>query len=67
MPLPPLSLASGVNAPTVILALLILAAFVAIVVRGVRRRKQGGGCSCGGNCGCCSGACHHAVSTKDNK
>ncbi len=47
------------NAPTVILGLLVAAVFAAIVVRGVHNKKRGkGGCSCGGDCGSC-GACRH--------
>lgn len=49
------------NAPTIIIGLIILAAFVAIAARGVYNRKhRKGGCSCGGGCGGCpsSGMCH---------
>ena len=45
------------NAATVIIALVILAVFLWIVIHGIRKRKQGGGCSCGGNCGACGGCC----------
>ena len=48
-------LLSAVNLPTILIALLILAAFVAVIVRGVRKRRQGGGCGCG--CSGCGGAC----------
>ena len=36
------------NAATVIIALVILAVFLWIVIHGIRKRKRGGGCSCGG-------------------
>ena len=43
------------NVPTLIGALIILA----IVGRGIYNRKHGkSGCSCGGDCDCCSGARH---------
>lgn len=49
----PFLLLSAVNLPTILIALLILAAFVAVIVRGVRKRRQGCGCSgCGGACAC---------------
>ena len=47
------------NWPTIIVAAVIAAVFVAIVVSEVRKRKSGrGGCSCG--CGGCamSDVCH---------
>ena len=44
------------NVPTLIGALIILVIFVAIVGRGIYNRKRG--CSCGGDCDCCSGARH---------
>ncbi len=46
------------NLPTLIIALIIAAVFIAIVVNGLRRRKKGKhACSCGecGSCGLCSG------------
>ena len=47
------------NIPTIIIALLILAAFVAIIAKGIYRWKNGkGGCACGGDCGSCGGSCH---------
>lgn len=47
------------NAPTIIIALIILAVFTAIIARGVHNWKSGkSGCSCGGDCGACHGACH---------
>ena len=47
------------NAPTIIIALVILAVFTAIVGRGIyNRRHHKGGCGCGcESCGSCSG-CH---------
>ncbi len=51
----PLSIAT--NIPTVLIALVIAAAFAAVVVRGIIRRKKGeSGCGCG-----CSGCPHSAV------
>lgn len=45
------------NLPSILIALAIGAAFVAIVGKGIYNMKTGkGGCSCGGNCGAC-GAC----------
>ena len=49
------------NVPTIGIGLIVLAAFVSIVARGVYNKKHHqGGCSCGGGCGNCpaSGACH---------
>ena len=49
----------GVNAPTVIIAVIIAVIFCAIVINGIRRRKKGeGGCGCG--CSNCpsNGICH---------
>lgn len=44
--------------PTIIVAALVAAAFIAIVVHGVRNKKKGkSSCSCGGSCGTC-GMCH---------
>ena len=43
------------NAPTIIVGLIVLAVFAAIVGKGIYNRR--GGCSCGGDCGSC-GACH---------
>lgn len=44
------------NLPTIIIAALIAAVFIAIVVRGIVNRRRGrGGCSCG--CSGCSGCC----------
>lgn len=44
------------NLPTIIIALIILAAFVAVVVSSVRNRKKGK-CMCGGSCGSCGMNC----------
>ena len=50
------------NAPTIIIGLVVLAVFIAIIARSIYNKKHGkGGCSCGGgDCGCCSGSdtCH---------
>lgn len=59
---------AAVNLPTLLIAGLIAVVFIAIVVRGVIRRRRGeGGCSCG--CGSCpnSAICHGAHSEKANK
>lgn len=47
------------NAPTIVIGLLVLVIFVAILARGIYNRKHHkGGCSCGcGGCDGCSG-CH---------
>ncbi len=46
------------NAPTIIVGLIVLAVFAAIVGKGIYNHRHGrGGCSCGGDCGAC-GACH---------
>lgn len=61
-------LLAAVNLPTVIIAAVIAIVFIAIVIRGIRQRKQGkGGCSCG--CGSCpnSALCHGAHTEKVNK
>ena len=45
------------NAPTILIALVIAAVFVAIVARGIHNRRQGkGGCGCESCPG--HGACH---------
>lgn len=53
------------NAPTIIIGLIILAVFVAIVGKGIYNRRHGkSSCSCGGSCGrgcghcASSGLCH---------
>ena len=44
--------------PTIIIASLLAAVFVAIVVNEIRKKKQGkSSCNCGGSCGAC-GLCH---------
>lgn len=44
------------NAPTIIIAAVVLAIFVAIVARGVYNRKHHkSSCGCGSDCGGCSG------------
>lgn len=47
------------NAPTIIVASVVAAVFIAIVINEIRKRKSGkGGCSCG--CGGCAmrDTCH---------
>lgn len=47
------------NLPTLLIALVILAVFVAIIARGIHNKRKGkSGCGCG--CDSCpsSGACH---------
>lgn len=49
------------NWPTIIVAALVAAIFLAIVISGIRNRKKDKTfCSCGGSCGGCgmSGTCH---------
>ena len=50
------------DAPTIIVGLIILALCLAIVGRGIynRTRRRGDSCGCGGGCGGCpnSGLCH---------
>ena len=43
------------NAPTIIIGLIILAVFAAIVGKGIYNRRHGkSSCSCGGGCGGCA-------------
>ena len=45
------------NLATILIGLLVAAAFIAIVARGIYNRKNHkGGCACGGDCAHC-GAC----------
>lgn len=48
----------GINLPTLVVGLIVLAVFVAIIVGEVKKRKRGGGCGCG--CDGCAGcsSCH---------
>lgn len=49
------------NWPTILVAALVVAVFLAIVISGIRNKKKGrSACSCGGSCSGCamSGACH---------
>ena len=49
------------NAPTIIIGLIILAVFAAIVGKGSYNRRHGkSSCSCGGSCG---GGCGHCASS----
>ena len=47
------------NLPTLIVAAIVAAVFVAVICIQIRDRKNGK-CSCGGSCGSCamSGSCH---------
>lgn len=45
------------NLPTIIILLVITAAFVAVIVSSVRNKKKGK-CTCSGSCGGCSMNCH---------
>ena len=48
------------NAPTLIVAIIVATIFVAIVINEIKKRKQGkGSCSCGGSCGSCGCGCDH--------
>ena len=44
------------NSPTILIALVVAAVFVAIILRGVANHKKGKS-SCGGDCSRCRG-CH---------
>ena len=47
------------NAGTIVIAALVFLA-AAFAARSIyKERKEGGGCSCGGNCGSCGGSCNH--------
>lgn len=47
------------NLPTIIVASIIAAVFIAIIASLIRSRKNGKGiCSCSGSCESCHGACH---------
>ena len=45
------------NLPTVIVLAAVAVIFVTIIAIQIRRCKKGG-CSCGGDCGSCGGACN---------
>ena len=50
------------NAPTIIIGLIILAVFAAIVGKGIYNRRHGkSSCSCGGSCG---GGCGHCAPSR---
>lgn len=58
-------LSAAVNLPTIAIAAVIALVFIAIVIRGIRRRKRGeGGCGCG--CSGCpnSSLCHGGAEKK---
>ncbi len=51
------------NAPTIIIALVVLAVFAAIIIAAIRNKRKGkASCSCGGGGSCAgcpmSGKCH---------
>jgi len=47
------------NLPTIIIAAAVAAAFVAVLISEIKKRRAGvSSCSCGGNCGSCGGCCH---------
>ena len=49
------------NAPTILIGLIIFVLFAAIVARGIHNTRQGkGGCSCGGSCSSCGCGCSAA-------
>lgn len=52
------------NVPTIIVAAIVAAVFIAIVITDIRRRKKGAGCSCG--CGSCAmrDICHEKSSAE---
>lgn len=53
------------NAPTIIVGLIVLVVFAAIVGKGIYNRRHGrGGCSCGGDCGACGGGCRCGETTR---
>ncbi len=55
--------------PTIIVATIIGAIFLAIVISGIRNIKNGKhSCSCGGSCGSCgmNGMCHANKNSQDN-
>lgn len=59
-------LSTTVNLPTVIIALVVAVIFIAIIVRGVMKRKRGeSGCGCG--CSGCpnSAACRGGAEKSD--
>lgn len=60
-------LSTTVNLPTVIIALVIAAVFIAIIVRGIIKRKRGeSGCGCGCS-GCPNSAVCHGGAEKSKK
>ncbi len=47
------------NLPTIIIACIIAAVFIAIIASSIRSRRNGKGmCSCSGSCESCHGACY---------
>ncbi len=46
------------NAPTLIITVIIATIFLAIVIKGIQNKKNGkSSCSCGGSCGSCGMNC----------
>lgn len=53
------------NLPSVIVLLIVAVLFVVILVKEIRKHKNGGGCSsCGGNCAACGMCCHAETPVK---
>ena len=55
------------NLPTIITGILVAAVLGAIIISGIRNRKNGkSACSCGGSCGGCgmNCACHPSAAPK---
>ncbi len=51
------------NLPTILVSIIVFAAFAAVIIRGISNRKKGkGSCSCGGCASC--GACHYGKNNK---
>ncbi|BDF66133.1 hypothetical protein CE91St43_01050 [Oscillospiraceae bacterium] len=56
------------NAPTILIGLIIFVLFAAIVARGIHNKRQGkGGCSCGGSCSSCGCGCSAAGAGQSGK
>lgn len=55
-------LSTAVNLPTIMIGAIVAAVFIAVVVRGILRRKRGeSGCGCG-----CSGCPNSAICHGEN-
>ncbi len=47
------------NFQSYIILAVVIAVFLAIVIKGIKNKKEGkSSCSCGGNCGSCGMDCH---------